>query len=85
LRNNQTVAIGQAYPTSDRSILHANKIDEDYIKVQVDTVIRDFEMMPVPEKTRTDEVNLMQDTVGAFIQWPKNALKVYVVDQIIIY
>ncbi|KAK9050775.1 hypothetical protein SSX86_030256 [Deinandra increscens subsp. villosa] len=72
----QIIAKGQAYPTSDRSILHTNRIHEGFVKVQVDEVMFGCERMLVPMEARTVGIIYMEDTMNTFIQWPRNALKI---------
>ncbi|MFS7911923.1 hypothetical protein Hanom_Chr02g00123741 [Helianthus anomalus] len=70
-----TIANGQAYPTRIRT-LHTKHMKDGCVKVQVDTTLPGYEDMDVPSETADDEVKHMDDTLAAFIQWPRSALKV---------
>jgi hypothetical protein len=76
LRDELVVARGMVHPTS-HTILHGYPIQEGFVKVQVDTVVVEYEKVPVHPTTRTDEISVIGDTRSQFIQWPRNAIKVY--------
>ena len=75
---NLRVAKGQAYPTNQRT-LHGRSILPGFLKVQVDTVDAAYGEWPAPSETQTDEIMYMKDTRSQFIQWPRKAIKVYLI------
>ncbi|KAL8243412.1 hypothetical protein R6Q59_009670 [Mikania micrantha] len=75
---NLVLARGRVYPTSQRT-LHGCPILDGFVKVQVDFVNENCSKFPFLPQTRTDEVNEMADTQGQFIQWPRKAIKVYLI------
>lgn len=72
------VARGQVFPSRER-ILHGCPMLEGYLKIQVDTVMEEYKRWPVPSEIQNDEIIFMKDTRSNFIQWPRNAIKVYFV------
>ncbi|KAJ0829032.1 hypothetical protein HanLR1_Chr00c0049g0699071 [Helianthus annuus] len=82
---NRILGHGQVYPTSVR-ILDKRPIHDDYVKVHVDDVNQDFKGYPVPLHTMIeDDVIDMGSTQRKFIQWPRKAIKVYLILTIIVY
>lgn len=60
------VALGIAYNNADES-LHNLPIPVNHLRVQIDTVIENAALLPVPID---DEVKTIEDAVGCFVAWP---------------
>ncbi|KAM0021442.1 hypothetical protein Hdeb2414_s0024g00651011 [Helianthus debilis subsp. tardiflorus] len=80
------IAYGLVYPSSDRYLDDDLRMHEHCVKVQVDHVLPAFMGIPVPDETCIEgKMLLMNQTLRKFIQWPRKAIKVYLVDKQIIY
>ena len=71
------VGRGKVYPTSD-NMLEGRLIGTGFIKVQVDSVDEKYGAVPVPEETRTEEIQIISDLPVNFVQWPRFAIKVLI-------
>ncbi|MFS7951831.1 hypothetical protein Hanom_Chr07g00599851 [Helianthus anomalus] len=80
------IAYGVVYRSSDRYLDDDLRMHEHCVKVQVDHVLPAFMGIPVPNETCIEgKMLLMNQTLRKFIQWPRKAIKIYLVDKQIIY
>ena len=63
-------AHGVAHPSEPASTLHCVPLRPNFVKVMVDYVVDGFKLLPVPVPV-PDEITILQESVGTFIQWPK--------------
>ena len=67
-------AFGIAYPNKAGTLLHGRPIAPNYQKVHVDDVVEGFKQLPLAMPPN-DEITVLHQTVGTFIQWPKRDIK----------
>src|SRR6266542_3766410 len=52
-------------------MLHRVLLQAEFARVQVDKIIETFANCPLPNMQRGDEMQMIGDAVGSFVQWPK--------------
>src|SRR5438105_14773102 len=52
-------------------MLHGVPLAPEFARVQVDNVIETFANCPLPNVREGDEIQIIGDAAGCFIQWPK--------------
>lgn len=70
-------AFGIAYPKDAGTLLHGRPIAPNFQKVHVDDVVEGFKELPLAMPPN-DEITVLHQTVGTFIQWPKRDIKLLV-------
>ncbi|MFS7942064.1 hypothetical protein Hanom_Chr06g00483661 [Helianthus anomalus] len=71
------IAIGQAFPSSDRDLGNDISMHEHCVKVLVDEVYSLYLGIPVLDETFVeDKITRMEDTVLHIIQWPRKLIKI---------
>ncbi|KAJ0579820.1 hypothetical protein HanHA300_Chr04g0122261 [Helianthus annuus] len=71
------IAIGQAYPSSDRDLGNNIPMHEHCVKVLVDEVYSLYLGIPVLDEAFVeDKITRMEDTVLHLIQWPRKLIKI---------
>ncbi|XP_057246757.1 uncharacterized protein LOC130589508 [Beta vulgaris subsp. vulgaris] len=65
------VAYGSVQPPRDRVRLHNQPVADIHYVVSVSDIVPDFEAFPLPLPNAGDGVQLLSDTLGSYILWPR--------------
>ena len=69
-------ATGMAYPCNEGDILHGTSMERGNMKVTVENVNDFFKSIPL-KFSPNDEVTMLGQAEGTFIQWPKRDVRLH--------